>query len=227
MYIPGMIGIKRIENCLLCGAETAELGSICLNCKSKCQIISSNYCKICGIPIISEIGECLRCRSAGYSFQSGSSLFEYKDVSREILYQYKFRKRLQIGEWYAFLIYQAIEEKFTNHIIVPSPYRSYKKLKKGWDQVELIIKILNNKYNYNIKKILKRYGSLDQKKLDLAGRQNNLSGKIHLKKRVDIKGKNCLFIDDIFTTGATAEECTKVLLAGGAKNISVLTIAID
>ncbi len=222
-----MMNIFKIDYCILCGKATVELGSICLNCKKKCQVENQGFCTICGIPIISEKNKCLRCRSSDFSFNSGYSLFEYKNTSREIFYQYKFKKKKEIGEWYAFLIDKVITEKYPDYIIVPSPYRKRKKIKKGWDQVEFIMRILNRKYNYNINRLLRRKESLDQKQLNSIGRHENLKGKIHLRRKTMICSNNYLFIDDIFTTGATAEECSRVLLDSGAKNIAVLTIAID
>lgn len=223
-----MFNIKLLYRCYLCGELNSEEGNICLKCKKDCYIIDSRACSTCGTPLISEDSQCLRCRSTEYAFDKNISLFEYKNTAKDIFYLYKFRKHRKIARWYAFLLAGIIKKNFDDYIIVPSPYRMRKKIKKGWDQVECITDILCKKYNLPVLSVLKRSGNRDQKELGLSERQNNLKGKITVNTRVGmIKGQKIIFLDDIFTTGATASECAYILKKNGASVVITLTVAID
>jgi ComF family protein len=223
-----MFSIKPLYKCYVCGELNCEIGNICSICKSKSLLIRGTICCTCGIPLVSEIDQCLRCRQNEYSFDGNVALFEYKNTAKEIFYQYKFKKHRKIALWYAAMMREIIDRDYYDYLIVPSPYRVYKKIVKGWDQVECISEILRKQYKLPVVSLLKRSGSLDQKKLDLQGRKANLKGKITLKPHKEgLKGKKLLFIDDIFTTGATSSECASVLKKQGVQIVRVLTVAID
>ena len=223
-----MVIKNYIHDCHLCGNPTGQSGDICQKCKGKSPVISGEICCICGIPLISENSVCMRCRKRNYAFERNFSIFEYKNRAREIFYHYKFAKHRDIAIWYCELINDLVAAEFHDYLIVPSPSRYYKKIRKGWDQIEYLCSILKGQYNLPVKKVLKRSGGSDQKRLDLEDRITNLKGKISVRRNFkSIKGQKILFLDDIFTTGATADECSRVLIEYGAASVTSLTIAID
>ena len=222
-----MLKINYQNECFLCGELNINSDNICDHCKGNSSFIQTEQCSTCGQPLISEISECMRCRNSDFHFQNNRSLFEYKNTSKEIFYQYKFKKNRKIGLWYSFLLSEIIIRDFADYLIIPSPYRYLKKVRKGWDQVEYLTNILKKKYHLNVLKVLRKKGTIDQKKLNINQRKENLSGCIIFNNKYLIKDKKILFIDDVFTTGATANECAKVLLEHKAQLVSVLTIAID
>lgn len=163
-----------------------------------------------------------------YHFDSNISLFVYSDMAKDILYQYKFRKHKRIALWFCELIADKIEKNYQGYLLVPSPYRYFKKVKKGWDQVQCICQILKRNHGIESHSLLKRKSGVDQKSLDLEGRRKNLRGSINFrKKKHSIEGEKILFLDDVYTTGATADECARILKEKGARAVAVLTIAID
>lgn len=222
-----MYKLQIIHKCYICGNKTVHNSLVCIDCRTGSPLISGSVCSVCGIPILSEESICIRCRTNEYSFDRNISLFQYKNVARDIFYQYKFKKHREIGLWYCSLLSDIIKKEFPGFIVVPSPYRYFKKIRKGWDQVEFISNHLKKRHHIPIVSLLKRSSGTDQKKLNYDGRKNNLKGNITVKKNMNIDGKQVLFLDDIFTTGATADECARILKQKGASEVAVLTIAID
>ena len=223
-----MIRIQIKRKCYVCGKETTHYSGICLNCRNKSSPIQGDVCFKCGIPLISEKTICLRCRTIDYHFDRNDSLFFYADMARDIFFQYKFRKHKRIAFWFCELIADRIFRDFQGYLLVPSPFRYFKKIKKGWDQVQWICRILKKRHGLVSQSLLRRCSGTDQKLLDLNGRRQNLRGSIVFRKGIlSIKGENVLFIDDVFTTGATADECARILKKNGASEVAVLTIAID
>ena len=96
---------------------------------------------------------------------------------------------------------------------------------KDWDK--LTKKMGANKYYDRISHDIlfrKRYTE-SQTGLGKDQRKKNMKNAFYIKYPLDIKGKSILLVDDVYTTGATVNECAKVLLKGGAENISILTLA--
>ncbi|MBN2659593.1 MAG: ComF family protein [Spirochaetales bacterium] len=126
-------------------------------------------------------------------------------------------------------MYKKIEQEFKDYLIVPSPASGFKKRRKGWDQIEQICYHLKRDFHLPVLKVLGKKKSIGQKVLSLEERKKNLEGKIRFKIRYSsmIKGKKILIIDDVFTTGATLNECSFQLCKAGAETVSALTIASD
>lgn len=223
-----MFKIKIVRECDLCGRENTHKSNICPHCRKKLVLIEEPVCSICGIPLISEKNTCLRCRSKQFSFDRNISLFEYRSVGKELLYLYKFEKCYNISYWFAEIINKKLDMITGNFVIVPSPPGIGKKKRKGWDQVELISSILRDIYKRPVYQILVKKRGSAQKKLNLEERKKNMAGRISIKPNSykKIPGR-IILLDDIFTTGATANECARALKDGGTNEVISLTLAID
>ncbi len=93
--------------------------------------------------------------------------------------------------------------------------------------METISRCLKKKYNVSVVNLLERKGKTSQKSLDYEGRIHNLRGKIHVKKYQSPMPEKVILIDDVFTTGATLEQCTVALHSAGVKEVETLTLALD
>ena len=133
-----------------------------------------------------------------------------KKIIRKLILQYKFFNRPIISEMFSKIILKNKKIcgilKFYD-IIIPVPMHKNKKCARGYNQTELFSKQIADKlwitYNENVKNVFK---IIDEN---------------------TVKGKNIILIDDIYTTGATLEECTKELKRAGAKTVLGLVIAKD
>ena len=212
-------------NCMICGDKlifnSMPFYLICNSCMDNLEYISGKRCICCSAELISEIDICTRCRNIKYHFDSNISIFEYRGDVKDIIYQYKFKKRVRISMILADLLIKTIQEFGLNLPIVPVPSASKK------DHIDKIAGCLKKKYNIKVINCLKRKGAMQQKQLDFEERFNNLKDKISVKHDL-IKGiEEVILVDDIITTGATANECSRVLKTCGVKKVYVATIAID
>ena len=106
----------------------------------------------------------------------------------------------------------------------------WKVRKRGYNQSELIAKqIAKNIPNLKLEShiLLKTKENKTQSSLNKKQRQENVKDVYKLQNAEKIKEKNIILFDDIYTTGATVNECARVLKLGGANKIAVLTIAKD
>jgi ComF family protein len=239
-----LAGISRIREvvlswiapltCVLCAGpvEPQVPWPLCSTCAASLSIEGGRRCDICGKPIISELARCMRCRNTEVSFDAAYPLYSYTGMARRLLIAYKARKRRSLAGFLAMRLASEIPVRFPDHTIVPVPPRPGKLRKEGWDQVELLASILEQRWSLPVNRILvRKKGGDEQKTLDKEGRRTNVAGRYAL-----LPGKNSpvnsvpvkvLLLDDIMTTGATLSECAAVLKAYGSTHVCAIIVAAD
>jgi len=217
------------SECLCCGNPLFTLAErqkpICRHCDSGLKRLKARVCSHCGYPLISEKDICMRCRTKKDFFVLNRSLYIYDESAKELLIQYKIFQRKEAAPFLASELYLLMKENSLDFPVIPVPCSPKKKKKRSWDQVELVCNYLHKNHKMEIVKALKRVDSESQKHLNKEMRSKNLKDKIQVTK-VKIP-ENCILLDDVITTGATLNECARVLLEHGAKKVFAITIAYD
>lgn len=219
-------------NCLVCGRDLllhqARVIPLCSECLAKLVPLTGVRCQKCGRLLISELEICTSCRHKEFAFASHKSLFAYRAEIKELIYQYKFRQRRSLANWFADLISNEINANPIFDLIVPVPPNPTTQAKRGFDQVSYLARLVSVKIGMRSIKCLAHRKGKTQKSLNLAARLKNIEGLFYFKGRPQaIADKRVLLLDDIFTTGATLHACAKILLAQGVASVTALTIAQD
>ena len=218
--------------CLVCGRalyDNAEpFYPVCRSCLAVLVPIRAPRCRQCGRTLISESDVCTVCRKRDYHFQSHRSLFEYQGAVKEILFQYKFRGRSRLARVIADCLGQELNKTYPGLPIVPVPSRAGRSSAMGLEHLELICRHLHRRHKLRICRCLRRMGSVPQKTLDFDSRLKNVMGNIRIigSRGLGLDVPEIVLLDDVFTTGATVDECARVLLAD-ARKVHVLTFAQD
>lgn len=122
---------------------------------------------------------------------------------------------------------EKIQEHFSCEFdcVTSVPLSRKKEVERGYNQAELIAKRIGKIRKIPYKKILKRrHSTVPQNKLGKIEREENLLD-VFFSVSSKIRHKNILIVDDIYTTGATLNQCAKVLKKAGAENVFSVTIA--
>lgn len=226
------------QPCLLCGGSLLlDRGDppwsrlpICPECFTMLHHIEGRRCAACGVPLISEQELCTRCRTREFAFESNRSLYEYGGAVRELIAQYKFRGERSLAALFARELAGALGDWFFGLPVVPVPSRPRTVRKRGWDHIGTIADRLSRSHGVEVLRLLRRDNGRSQKSLDFAHRLTNLRGRIHWAPKLRGREKpplHVVLIDDVFTTGATASECSSILLEHGVQRVNVLTLAVD
>jgi ComF family protein len=218
--------------CPICGTclvDTKETWyGLCTRCQSiienELEEHSSDYCRYCGKPLISEHDYCLSCRKVEhFALDKITVLLPYMGKYRKLLASYKFGKNIASGHYLAEKMHHALSNSDflqglspTEARIVPVPPRPGKIKSAGWDQVEYVVQLLEKSARMPVSRCLKRLASKSQKELDQESRKTNLQGRIIAKKNIP---KICVLVDDVITTGSTLEACAAALKEAGAQKI--------
>ena len=168
-----------------------------------------------------------------YFFENHLYIFKYEGIIRKLILNYKFNEKSFLYK--TFVIFLLKNEKFFKILksydtIIPVPVSSKRMNERGYNQSELIA-------NDIVKQIaececitdclIKNKNIIEQSKLNKEQRQKNIQGVYILKNKEKLINKKILLIDDIYTTGSTANECCKILQEAKPKKIDVFTIAKD
>ena len=165
-------------------------------------------------------------------FETHFYMFKYDGIIRDILLNYKFKEQTYL--YRSFMIFFNKKYKKFSHfdfydIIIPVPISKKRMKTRGYNQSLLIAKeiskITNIKMEDNI--LIKQKNNTKQSTLNKIYREQNVIDAYKLLEKGKIENKNILLIDDIYTTGATVNECSKMLKLAGARKIDVFTIAKD
>lgn len=221
--------------CFICDTydESVNEGHICSQCREKLNFISDNKCSICGKPLKDNplIKKCYNCKKHPYYFTRAISAVEYHGTIKEAIYKYKYGKKTYMYKTFGPILVQAIRASNIDisdiDIIVPVPLHRMKTIKRGFNQSELLGKYISQSFNIplNTKNLIRHKKTLRQNNLDRSDRRSNIKNAFRVMKKENFVGKRVILVDDIFTTGATVDECSKVLVNAGAKEIIVVTLA--
>jgi predicted amidophosphoribosyltransferase len=143
-----------------------------------------------------------------------------------LISQYKFAGRVRLAGLFASLLAQALTSFHPGLPVVPVPPRPGR---RNTDSVELIARRLETLHGVTVLRLLRRSGGSPQKALDFMARRENLRGRIRPSESTGGLPipPEAIIIDDVFTTGATADACARALLELGCLAVSVVTLAVD
>ena len=215
---------------------------LCPACSTSFVPVKSPFCCICGIMFNSRIGDdhiCGECIKSPKKFRMARAVGVYEGTLMKTIQQLKYKGKIQLVRPLGMLLFFAFIKYWNNKnridIIVPVPLHIKRFRKRGFNQTYLLIKkwlsfaaafnveLPYSKIEKNI--LIKNKQTEPQTGLDRKQRQSNIKNVFSMGDSSKITGKTILLVDDVYTTGATANECAKVLLNEGAKSVDLLTLA--
>ena len=210
------------NKCIGCGEIIAENGFLCDYCSAKIERNDlTNFCTSCGF----EKDECV-CNLNIYRFERIISIFKNDGVAQRAYYRYKFNKKQHYAIFFAREMTVGVERvygdvKFDLICSVPSSRNILNNTHYDHSRyiAEYISKSLDIPYDAQALYCCKR--SKLQHKSTIKERLTNVNGKYSYNYKID--GKTVLLVDDIRTTGATLDECSKMLLYAGAESVYCVT----
>ncbi|MEW6680549.1 MAG: ComF family protein, partial [bacterium] len=189
---------------------------ICKTCFSKVEEIKPPICRRCGRPSFSIF--CLECRRKRRYFKRAMFCGTFSGVLKEAIHIFKYEKKQGLSNCLGNLMCRALDRTGWNFdVITAVPLHKKKEKARGFNQTRLLAEIISKKRNLPLfNGLKKRINTPSQVGLPYNERRANVIDCFTLKDKEKIKGKSILLIDDVMTTGTTIEECSKILLEGGA-----------
>ena len=214
---------------------------LCDACNRLIEPIRSPLCTHCGRPFDAPEGVdhlCGRCQQTPFDFAMARSAGLYRHAFRALICLYKYQYRSELAVPLSRLLWQALVMHWDPSeldCIIPVPLHRRRLRERGFNQAELLIRLwprfsreqgipLGNARLENRILVRSRY-TTPQTGLDRDQRVANLRHAFELSDPRGIQGRRVLLVDDVLTTGATANACARVLKKAKAASVNVLTLA--
>ncbi len=204
---------------------------MCHDCFKLITKINKPFCNCCGKAISLDIDEdlkCIKCMHKKSSFDKMRFLFKFDEKSKKIIHSLKYMDKTSISKFVTRLIYFRYFEEIQDYdAIIPVPMHKLKRLMRFYNQSELLAKDLEKFASKTVLSNVLYKSKMTPPQMSLRGKErvNNVKNSFSIKNCELIYDKNIILIDDVITTGATIENCAKLLKNAGAKSILVLGIA--
>jgi len=229
------LGLLYPEACQLCGEAraTAAEGYVCGGCRAKVRFIREPFCERCGRPYEGDITtpfECTNCREMEWHFHSARSAVVAREVVLEVVHRYKYQRALWFEPFLADLLIRAAAphlEQRKPSMVVPVPLHPTKQREREFNQAERLARHLGAAIRIRLNtRLLKRvFPTRTQTQLSRQERLANVRNAFAMRANQRLNGEQVVLVDDVFTTGATTNACARVLLAAGAGEVCVWTVA--
>ena len=221
--------------CPLCGlsSDPSAPDRPCPVCLSQVKFFSSPRCFRCGIgfPSLSDVDHlCSECLTEERHFSRARAVCGYEGAIMEAISRLKYGGVTRLAKPLGNLLAEYQDPEFSlsdNDLVIPVPLHTRRLRERGFNQSLLLARQVSRRRSIplNFTALHRTRETQPQTQLTGAERRKNVRGAFEVRKAEALEGKRILLIDDVFTTGATVQECASVLLGAGASEVHVLTLA--
>ncbi len=219
------------ERCLRCGALVGKGGALCAACWDSVGFISPPLCDRCGSPFDIGAGEgllCAACIARPPEYDRARAVFRYDDASRRLVLRFKHADRTGAARHFARWMVRAGADLLADaDVIAPVPLHWWRLWRRRYNQAAMLgMAVAQTSGRPCVPDALIRVRATpSQGTMGRGQRRRNVRGAFRLARPAAVEGCRILLIDDVLTSGATAEECVRVLRKGGAAAVDVLALA--
>jgi len=221
--------------CLLCESRYIYQGGcfICKSCVDSISFITHPFCSRCGKPFLTQSDRdhlCGNCLTHGSYFTIVRALGTYEGSLRKIIHLLKYKQKFAIEKILTLLldVYQNIDINFCSYdFFVPVPLHRSRLRQRGFNQAVVLGNVLRRKYNMPLQRLAlqRTVATLPQVRLQGKERMKNVRNAFKIRDAALVQKKSILLLDDVYTTGATMNECARVLRDAGALRVDGFVVA--
>jgi ComF family protein len=211
----------------------------CPNCRRKIRLVSHPLCATCGRPFLDSSGDdhlCGACliRDPYFALARAWACYPREESDehplREVVQRFKYGRKVSLGKplgrWMArgcFAFFQG----WPLDVVIPVPLHPKRLRWRGFNQSVILAREVGRLWGFPMDPwmLLRSRETPPQTELSEEERRRNVRRAFSLNPAKSVRGKNVLLVDDVYTSGATVNECSRTLVRAGAKEVRVLTLA--
>ncbi len=216
--------------CPACGEIVDATGTFCAGCWQSIEFIGDPQCVTCGMELPAHaVGDevlCGACLAEPPPYERARAVMRYGEVGRTIAHRLKYGRRVSLARVMAAQMRRLLATDVADALLVPVPLHRWRIWSRGFNQAALIAGQLARMTGIPLETGLLRrtVNTPPLHSLGPRARRQTVKGAFALapQARERLKGKTVILIDDIWTTGATASACARMLRGGGAARVEIL-----
>jgi ComF family protein len=213
--------------CAGCGIIVAQVHSFCPDCWRKIEFLGDSGCSSCGLPLQStEQTTCAVCLASKPRIERKRAAVAYDDLSRGLAIRLKYGRKVAIARTMAHYMAPLVTAN-PGAILVPVPLHRTRLWARGFNQSALVASELSKRTGIASNPLLLRRTRRTPalKGMSPLQRRKTLAGAFRVLDKSAAAGRTVILIDDVLTTGSTAEACARVLKRAGAARIELVSWA--
>ena len=214
---------------------------VCTDCAGEIRLVDGPICLSCGIMFKSSEGDdriCGNCITTPKRFGIARAAAVYDQAMMHLIHCFKYNAKIQLAKPFSGLLLSTLNHYWdadSFDIVMPVPLSGNRIRQRGFNQAYLLIRgwqkiadqLATDPPGARISKdaLIRNRTTLPQTGLGRKARMENIENAFSIPERADVMQKRILLVDDVYTTGATVNECARELLDHGARSVDVLTVA--
>jgi ComF family protein len=217
--------------CLACGATVGEPDTLCPVCWASMTFFAPPWCARCGLPFPHPMGEgavCAECARGDMSWHRARAVLRYDKHSRRLILSLKHGDRTHLAPALGRWMRRAGGDMLDGvDLLLPVPLHWTRLFVRRYNQAGLLAHAIHASGGPAVAPdwLVRRRRTPSQGHLGPGARVRNVRGAFALRPGRSVEGRRVVVVDDVLTTGATAEECARVLRRAGAEFVGILTFA--
>lgn len=230
-----LLNLLLPPQCPGCDSLVNAVGQLCPACFNMTDFISEPNCDCCGVPFSSEVTQCKRllcpgCRTEVPLYRRARGAVRYGALSRRLILPFKYADRSEIARSLARRMAWTGDALVCEaDLLIPVPLHRRRLFFRRYNQAALLARVLSKLSNVPaiMDALLRQRATTSLDNRTAAERSEIMEGVIVINpwRSALVQGRKVLLIDDVMTSGATANTCSKALLAAGARYIDVVVAA--
>ncbi len=229
-----LLDILYPRHCAGCGgAVQAPQGHLCWECLAGLEVITQPFCARCGDPVDGAVYHeyvCTLCQRRRVWFDAARSAARYRGALKQAVRALKYHASVHLLHDCATLLESCVRTYYASILfdaVTHVPLHPRRERQRTYNQSDLLARVLARRLGlHGAPGVLRRVAfAPSQTRLTASQRRRNVRGTFAARETEWVRGRTFLLVDDVMTTGATVNECARVLKEAGAAAVYVVTVA--
>jgi len=235
MYlIDTLLDLVYPRSCAGCGAPITDIaGHICWDCIAGLRVITKPFCDICGDPVDGMVEHryvCAWCAEQKPHFDRARSAVRYRGAAKAAVHAFKYGKTLCLAPDLVNLLTACVKTQYADarfDAVTFVPLYPKRERERSYNQANILARRLAVALGLSFvpNGLSRTRQTPSQTDLSASARRKNVHNAFEVPDKGWIKGRSLLLVDDVMTTGATVDECARILKKSGAAHVFVATVA--
>ena len=225
------ICLKNIQNCLLCDEPAEAEMPICVACEAEMPWLGE-HCQTCALPLPEAGLTCDGCLLEPPAYEQVAVPWRYDFPVDSLITRFKHNAKWPFGHLLADVLSQYLQHRFDEDLprpdaLLPVPLAAKRLRQRGFNQAAMLARWLSRQLDLPCEEnvVHRIQDTSAQQDLDAKARKRNLRNAFALTSDANVKGRHLALVDDVLTTGATAQALARLLMNAGAARVDVYCLA--